>query len=90
MVIVGGSWQEPLNTPGRLGGFSVDSNAADEPKFPQEATTSPLRVRVAGKSAPDPRVRPASLRTLGIFHARTESHRSSHHNRFLLEMVLRI
>ena len=90
LVIVGGIWQEPLSTPVDRAVFSVTSNIADESELPDGTTTSVLRVRVVGKSASEAKVRPASLRTVRIFHPRTQSHRWSHQNLFPREAVLRI
>jgi hypothetical protein len=88
LVIVEGNSPEPLNTPADWA-VSVDSTAADESEYP-ETTTGLLRVRVVGKSAPEPKLRPASLRTVGRFHPRSQSHRSSRHNLFLREAVMQI
>ena len=90
LVILEGTWQEPLSTLVDRAVFSVSSDIADESELPDGTTTRLLRVRVVGKSAPDPKVKPTSLRTVRIFHPRTQSHRSSQQNLFLREAVLRI
>ena len=89
LVIVEGTWQEPLNTPVDWAVFSVNSNPADESEFPDGTLIRLLCVRLFGKSAPEPKIRPVSLRSVRL-PLSTQSHRSLHENLFRCEAVLRL
>ena len=90
LVIVEGTWQEPLSTPVDWAVFSVNSNPADESEFPDGTPASLLRVRVFGKSAPKPKVRRSSLRSVRILPLPAQSHHSSDEDLSRCEAVLRI
>src|SRR5215471_5453493 len=84
------TWQEPLSTSADWAGFSVNSNPADESEFPDGTPISLVRVKAFGKSAPKPKVRQGSLRSLRILPLPAQSHHSSHEDLSRREAVLRI
>ena len=90
LVIVEGTWQEPLSTPVDWAVLSVNSNPADESEFPDGTPTSLLRVRVFGKSASKPKVRWGSLRSVRILPLLAQNHHSSHEDLSRRDAILRI
>jgi hypothetical protein len=89
LVVAEPTWQDLPTTSVDWAVFSINANPADESEFPDETPIRLLRVRVFGKSAPVPKVKRASLRSVRTLLVRTQSHRSSH-DLFRREALLRI
>jgi hypothetical protein len=83
-------WQEPLGTPVDLAVFSVNSNPADEPEFPDGTPIGLLRAKVFGNAAPVLKTRGARSRSVRTSPLKTQSHFASHQDLFRREVVLRI